>query len=510
MASVKFQGDGDGTVVSSTSEQVPLESRLVSRQALGEDWRLPVEVFADKYTPARKIRRMKSRAVRSYYHDLNDMIKKYMAIDKVEKRFERRMQRQQSKAVEEGITKAGPYSWYGSSDNLGSRGGGGGGNWMRDSSSSSSSTVALGSTDTELRQLPNHHYYRSHDHGGKKAAAADERAPLMGGPSRADVEQAQTDESELDDEDDEEAEKRRQAEAEENSWHIKLAIHATFWVNVALFVAKTFASVESLSLSIIASTLDSFLDLLSGSVIFFASWIVNGRSRELKFPGGTSRIEPLAVLIFAVAMFTATTQLLIRSAETLATGNPENTIGWVPMGIIAFTVVIKIVLWAYCATVKNSESVEAMMIDNRNDVITNSYGLVMIFFASRYYWWMDPLGAIGMSLYIMFIWFCTGYRNVKVMSGMSATPDFLNQVVYLAYNHHPSVVAIDTVRAFHLAYDYLVEVDIVLPQTMTVEEAHDIGEALQDKIEMLENVERAWVHIDYEYSHKPEHKRNFG
>lgn len=43
-----------------------------------------------------------------------------------------------------------------------------------------------------------------------------------------------------------------------------------------------------------------------------------------------------------------------------------------------------------------------------------------------------------------------------------------------------------------------------------MEEAHDIGEALQDKIEMLENVERAWVHIDYEYSHKPEHKRNFG
>ena len=105
-----------------------------------------------------------------------------------------------------------------------------------------------------------------------------------------------------------------------------------------------------------------------------------------------------------------------------------------------------------------------------------------------------------MSLYIMFIWFCTGYRNVKVMSGMSATPDFLNQVVYLAYNHHPSVVAIDTVRAFHLAYDYLVEVDIVLPQTMTVEEAHDIGEALQDKIEMLENVERAWVHM---YAHTP-------
>jgi hypothetical protein len=104
-------------------------------------------------------------------------------------------------------------------------------------------------------------------------------------------------------------------------------------------------------------------------------------------------------------VWAATTQLLIRSAETLASGDPDNAIGWVPMGIIAFTVVIKLLLWAYCATVKNSESVEAMMIDNRNDVITNTYGLIMIFFASRYYWWMDPLGAIGMSLYIMFIWY---------------------------------------------------------------------------------------------------------
>ena len=41
------------------------------------------------------------------------------------------------------------------------------------------------------------------------------------------------------------------------------------------------------------------------------------------------------------------------------------------------------------------------------------------------------------------------------------------------------VLAIDTVRAFHLSFGYLVEVDIVLPETMSLREAHDIGEALQ-------------------------------
>jgi hypothetical protein len=295
-----------GAVMVSLEGLAPLEGTVNARE--GEDWRLPVEVFADKYTPTRKIRRMKSRAVRSYYHDLNDMIKKYMVIDKVEKRFERRMRRQQSE-VAEGTKKA-PYSWYGSSDELTSS------NWMRDaratsSSSTTASTLARGDlewADAE-RQLPNRNYYRPHERASSKKGSLDERAPLMGGGPKA-IEEASrrgdqsADDDDDEDEDDDEAVKRRAAEAEENSWHIKLAIHATFWVNVALFFMKSFASVESLSLSIIASTLDSFLDLLSGSVIFFASWIVNGRSREQKFPGGTSRIEPLAVLIFAVAMFT--------------------------------------------------------------------------------------------------------------------------------------------------------------------------------------------------------------
>jgi hypothetical protein len=38
-------------------------------------------------------------------------------------------------------------------------------------------------------------------------------------------------------------------------------------------------------------------------------------------------------------------------------------------------------------------------------------------------------------------------------------------------------------------------------------ESHDIGESLQIKLEKLVNVERAFVHVDYETSHKPEHHK---
>jgi divalent metal cation (Fe/Co/Zn/Cd) transporter len=54
----------------------------------------------------------------------------------------------------------------------------------------------------------------------------------------------------------------------------RLAIHLNHISNVAnmvLFLAKVYASVESRSLAVIASTMDSFLDLLSGFILWFTS-----------------------------------------------------------------------------------------------------------------------------------------------------------------------------------------------------------------------------------------------
>lgn len=37
--------------------------------------------------------------------------------------------------------------------------------------------------------------------------------------------------------------------------------------------------------------------------------------------------------------------------------------------------------------------------------------------------------------------------------------------------------------------------------------AHDISQELQDKLEELPLVERAFVHVDHEVSHKAEHRK---
>lgn len=51
--------------------------------------------------------------------------------------------------------------------------------------------------------------------------------------------------------------------------------------------------------------------------------------------------------------------------------------------------------------------------------------------------------------------------------------------------------------------DYFVEVDIVMDARTPLWKAHDISQQLQDKIEVLPNVERAFVHVDHETTHPP-------
>jgi hypothetical protein len=48
--------------------------------------------------------------------------------------------------------------------------------------------------------------------------------------------------------------------------------------------------------------------------------------------------------------------------------------------------------------------------------------------------------------------------------------------------------------------------EIILPGEMTVQESHDIALALQHKIESLEVVERAFVHVDHLGRDGLEHK----
>ncbi|KAM1032324.1 hypothetical protein ACFX2I_035917 [Malus domestica] len=286
----------------------------------------------------------------------------------------------------------------------------------------------------------------------------------------------------------------------------RMAIYTSNAANLVLFLAKVYASVESRSLAVIASTLDSLLDLLSGFILWFTSHAMR-KPNQYRYPIGKTRMQPVGIVVFASVMATLGLQILFESGRQLLTKTQPDMDPvkekWM-IGIMVSATVVKFVLMVYCRRFKN-EIVRAYAQDHLFDVITNGIGLAAAVLAIRFYWWLDPVGAIIIALYTMGNWAKTVMDNVWSLIGKTAPAEYLAKLTYLIWNHDKEITHIETVRAYTFGCNYFVEVHIVLSGDMSLSHAHNIGETLQEKIENLPEVERAFVHVDFDTTHRPEH-----
>ncbi|KAK3720259.1 hypothetical protein RRG08_007881 [Elysia crispata] len=294
----------------------------------------------------------------------------------------------------------------------------------------------------------------------------------------------------------------------------------SFLANLVLMIAKAIAVNMSNSLSIISSLVDSAVDLVSGIIIWWTSHAIRTTNLYV-YPIGRSRLEPVAIIVLSVIMALASLEVIISAVRKMISlgKNMEGiAVFELPTLLIAgSTVVVKffLALSFYLIMKKkrvHSSAVDALVQDHRNDTMSNLVAILCgylgsIQFASevntKQVAFIDPAGAIVIALYIIISWWQTGTAQLRMITGYTADPGFLSQITWIALNHSPKILKIDTVRAFYFGSKFLVEVDIVLSETTVLSESHDIGEKLQQKLESLPRVERAFVHVDYEYEHRP-------
>ncbi|KAL2483160.1 putative metal tolerance protein C3 [Forsythia ovata] len=241
------------------------------------------------------------------------------------------------------------------------------------------------------------------------------------------------------------------------------AMNISNWANVFLLAFKIYATVQSGSLAIAASTLDSLLDLMAGGIL-------------MVYPLVDEKYKHLQISYWEIKSATSRHYRLC-----CCHGN-----SWF------------------------SEALETRLFEPMQrtiifDVVTNVVGLIAAVLGNKFYWWIDPAGAIILAFYTISNWSGTVLENAVSLVGQSAPPEVLQKLTYLVLRHSPQIKRVDTVRAYTFGVLYFVEVDIELPEDLPLKEAHAIGETLQIKIEELPEVERAFVHLDYECDHKPEH-----
>ena len=212
---------------------------------------------------------------------------------------------------------------------------------------------------------------------------------------------------------------------DDNRKIIAAAVEVSFCLNILLFVLKVVISASSGSVSILASTLDSGLDIASGAILYFTNKMKN-KKEFYKYPTGKERLEPVGIIIFASVMGVSMLGLLQEVVVKLvmhdnqSTTNKETVISIdiFALCVLVGNIIVKIMLAIFCKCVyikTNSISIEAYADDHRNDVISNVGVLlaVWITYSLPELWFVDAIFAILVCVYIIYSWYETARDQIR-------------------------------------------------------------------------------------------------
>ncbi|KAH8174292.1 cation efflux family protein [Sarocladium implicatum] len=294
-------------------------------------------------------------------------------------------------------------------------------------------------------------------------------------------------------------------EAGEDQLKFRVAIYGSFAANIILAALQLYAAISSGSLSLFTTMADSIFDPLSTLTLILSNRAIK-RVDPRRFPAGKARLETVGNIIFCFLMISVSLIIIAFAAQELATTDEGKEFYLPSVVAVCCAFATKFGLFLYCWAIKDKYSqVNILWQDHRNDLFVNSFGILTSVGGSKLQWWLDPMGAIILSVFISGVWLKTAFGEFLLLVGVASSVDTQQLITYVCLTHSDAIQGIDTVRVYHSGPRLIAEVDIVMDPSGTLMETHDVAEALQIKLESLPDIERAYVHIDYETTHKPEH-----
>jgi divalent metal cation (Fe/Co/Zn/Cd) transporter len=69
--------------------------------------------------------------------------------------------------------------------------------------------------------------------------------------------------------------------------------------------------------------------------------------------------------------------------------------------------------------------------DHRNDLLINGFGLLTSVLGSKIRWWIDPMGAIILSILVSGLWLHSAYGEFQLLVGVTADSKMQQLITYI-------------------------------------------------------------------------------
>jgi cation diffusion facilitator family transporter len=276
----------------------------------------------------------------------------------------------------------------------------------------------------------------------------------------------------------------------------KLAIWMGIIGNAVLFGGKIVIGLTFNSIAIISDSLNSFTDIIASTIVFI-SIRSSYKDPDPEHPFGHKRAQPIAGLIVAIFTGIVGFEVITQSVTRLFTGD-EIQKGLLPILLVVAVMVVKLGMHLYARFVAGRTRSTALMAsatDHRNDVLISAAVLVGVVASNLGLPILDPIVAILIGLWIIRAGFSIGRDNIKYLMGEAPPKDLVEKILKTA-REVPGVLGLNDVYAHYVGTAIEIEVHVDVDKRLNIEEAHAIGKQVQRAIESMEEISRAFIHID--------------
>lgn len=277
-----------------------------------------------------------------------------------------------------------------------------------------------------------------------------------------------------------------------NARLVRVATYFSVLVALTLLVLKSYAWWHTGAVSILASLLDSAIDIAASIMILVAVHIAQTPpDKEHRFGHGNA--EPLASLAQSIFIAGSAIYLLIFSIERLLVSQPIESpeLGLNVMFISLLLTLVLISFQRYVISKTQSTAIQTDSLHYLTDVLANL--LVILSLWLSHLNWLDPVIGLFIAAWILY-----AAVRIAMTSGNQLLdhelPESMRQTIRQITLQTPQVKGMNDLRTYQSGPIQFVQFDLELDDNLTLLESHAITEEVTQRLKAKYNDLDVMIH----------------
>ena len=277
---------------------------------------------------------------------------------------------------------------------------------------------------------------------------------------------------------------------------LTLATYASVGVALLLIVLKASVWLMSGSVSLLASLIDSLMDA-GASIINLLAVRVALKPADRGHRFGHGKAEALAGLAQSAFITGSAVLVLLQGIKRLLDPEPLDA-AWLGVAVMLFSIAATIgllLLQRHVIKRTQSTAIRADALHYRSDLLMNASIVLALVLAYYGVPLADAVFGIGIALYIGYGAVSIGVAAMQTLMDHELPDEVRGEVLSLARDV-PGVLGVHDLRTRESGQHWFMQVHVELPGDLSLNQAHELGEAVRKAIQSRYPQAEVLVHKD--------------